>query len=156
MSEATIRGQIKIILQGVSGIGVVHTRRRYSRSRAVFKELMSSGGKVNGCMVYRQATPAERFDVPNITRTHHFKIVYLYELDDESASEDTFQALLDAIFEAFKSNYTLNGTAMNSGPIQIENVDTDIIESEKEQVPGTLVHMAELSLIAEERATYAP
>ena len=110
MSEATIKAQIKIILQGVSGIGAIHTRRRYSRSRAVFKELMTSGGKVNGCMVYRVATPAKRVEVPTVRRYHHFRIDYLYELNDETASEDTFQALLDAIFDAFKSKCTINNT----------------------------------------------
>jgi hypothetical protein len=156
MSEATIKAQIKGILEGVSGVGVVYTRRRYSRSRAVFRNMMTSDGKINACMVYRAATPSERFELPNIIRYHQFRIDYLYELDDETASEDTFQALLDAIFDAFKSNYSLNGTVMNSDPLQIEDVDTDWLDSEKEGVPGTLVHRAELSLRVEERVTYTP
>lgn len=156
MSEATIRAEIKNILQGVSGIGVIHTRRRYSRSRSVFRQLMTSGGIVNGCMIFRQASTAERQELPHIDRHHHFKIIYYYDLDDENASEDTFQALMDAIFEAFKANYKLNGAAVNSGPIQIEDVDTDYLESEKEGIPGTVVHRGDLSIDVEERATYTP
>jgi len=156
MSEATIKAQIAIILQGVSGIGVIHTRRRYSRSRAVFKKLMTSGGIVNGCMVYRVATPAQRFEMPNISRYHTFKMIFLREVDDAASSEDTFQALLDAVFNAFKSNYSINGTVLNSDPIDVDDVDTDLIESETDGVPGTLVHRGELSLRAEERVTYTP
>ena len=156
MSEETIRAEIKNILEDVSGIGVIHTRRRYSRSRVVFRQLMTSGGIVNGCMIFRQATTAERQELPHIDRYHHYKIIYYYDLDDENASEDTFQALLEAIFEAFKSNSTLNGAAVNSGPIQIEDVDTDYLESEKEGVPGTLVHRGDLSIDIEEWETYTP
>ncbi len=77
-------------------------------------------------------------------------------MNDEASSEDTFQALLDAVFDAFKSNYSINGTVMNSDPVQIDDVDTELIESEKEGVPGTLVHRGELTLNVEERVTYTP
>jgi len=155
MSEAAIKEQIKIIMEGVPGIGAVHTRWRYSRSRAEFRKLMSSGGKINGIMFHRQATPAERFDNPRMMRYHQFRFIYLYELDDAAASEDVFQALLDAVFAAFKSNYSLNGTAENCDPLQIDDVDTDWLDQEKEGIPGTLVHRGEMSLRVEERVTYS-
>ena len=147
MSEATIKTQIKAILERVNGIGVVHNRIRYSRSIAEFLALMSSGGKVNGWMITRKSTPAERDTMPTINRAHLFKIMAIYDLDDAAASEITFQAILDAIFDAFKSNYNLNGTAQNSEPVQIEDVDVD-------EYGGKLFHTAELSLSVNERSLY--
>lgn len=147
MSEALIRAQGKTILESVSGIGVVHTYERYSRSIAEFLYLMTSGGKVNGWMIHRASTDSKREVYPLIERYHEFKITGLYELDDANVSEVTFQAILDAIFEAFKSNNTLNGTALDSEPVSIDSVDT-------EEYGNRLFHTAELTLVVRERATY--
>jgi hypothetical protein len=149
MSEATIRAQIKIIMEGVSGIGVVHSRKRVSTSLAGFFKLMTSGtpAMINGWMIHRQATPSERGNMPTIDRFHTYKILGLYDLDDENDSDSTFQALIEAIFDAFKSNLTLNGTALNSDPINIDNIDED-------EYVHRLFHTCELTLTVHDRATY--
>jgi hypothetical protein len=147
MSEALIRAEIKTILEAVSGIGVVHAYERYSRSLAEFFSLMTSGGKVNGWMIHRVSTDSRRETYPMIWRYHEFKIMAIYELDDVNASEVTFQAILDAIFEAFKSKNTLNGTALDSEPVSIDSVET-------EEYGNRLFHTAVLTLTACERATY--
>ncbi len=149
MSESAIRAKIKTTLQGVSGIGAVHDYDRYSRSLAEFFKLMSGGSpaKINGWMIHRGKTPAQRDNAATIQRAHTFTITGIYELDDENASEKTFQALLEAIFEAFKSDITLGGTALNSDPLSIDDVDVD-------EYGNRLFHVAELTLVVYDRATY--
>jgi len=147
MSEVLIRTQIKTILETVSGIGVVHAYERYSRSLAELFLLMTKNGKINGWMVHRASTSSTREVYPLIERSHEFKIMGLYELDDVAASEVTFQALLEAIFTAFKSKATLNATALDSEPISIDAVDT-------QDYGGRLFHTAEMTLVARERAAY--
>jgi len=147
MSEVLIRAQIKTELEKVSGIGVVHTYERYSRSLAELFELMTKSSKINGWMIHRASTDSKRETLPLVDRYHTFKITAIYELDDAAASEVTFQAILDAIFEAFKSKNTLNGTALDSEPINIDSVET-------EEYGNRLFHTAVLTLVVHERTTY--
>lgn len=148
MSEATVRAQIKTILEAVDGIGVVHDYERYSRSLAKWLQLMRSEGTVNGWTIHRQATPSERDNMPTIKRLHHFKITGVYELNDATATEKTFQALLEAIYTAFKSQQTLSGTCIDSGPLQINDVDAM-------QIGETWYLVGECSLICHERDIYS-
>ena len=149
MSEADINAEIVDTLEDVSGIGVVHAYERTSRSPAKYLELMrDTDGAVNGWTVRRRATASMRYDSNIIIRdTHRFEISGIYgPVNDSSASESTFQALVDAIKDAFKADYTLNGKCEQIGQIQIE--DVDFIE-----FSDTLYHVAVLSLECVERDT---
>lgn len=149
MSEALIRAEIKTILEAVSGIGVVHDYKRYSRSKAVFLELMRpiSGGMVNGWMIHWRDAVSVRDTMPTIQRNHTYEIIGFYELNDAIASGKVFDALLNAIYAAFKSNYTLNGTALNSDPVTIESDDTPPDEQ-------PMLHFGLITLSVQERDTY--
>jgi len=147
MSEATIRAQIKTVLESVSGIGIVHDYRRHSRSWATLKALFASAGTVSAVTFYRVACPADRDTMPTILRRHSFKLDFLRELDDAAATEKTFQALLDAVFEVFKANQTLGGTCQNVDPLQVDAIDTEDIEQ-------TLYHVASCTLVCHERILY--
>ena len=148
MSETLIKAQIKVILEAVSGIGVVHNRERYSRAMAEFLYLMTSAGKINGWMIHRQSTTANRITIgmgtSGIERKHIFSISGLYEIDDAADSESTFQILVDAIFTAFAAKPTLNATAFSSDPIQVQEVDFD-------EHAGRAFHTAQLILAVTER-----
>jgi len=148
MSESLIRAQIAVILATASGIGVIHDRRRYSDSWDAWFTLMTSGGKVNGWTINREETPAAYDTNATIARRHSFTIMGFYEINDTDASETTFQAILDSIFTKFAGNRTLNGTAQNSGPINIEYVRVDLFGDE---LVNRLLHMAQLTLLVEER-----
>ena len=147
MSEATIKAVITETLEGVTGIGVVHGRRRYSRSLAAYLELMRAGGIVNGCFVHRAACPAQPTDWPYITRSHRFILSFIYELDDAGNSSDDFQALLDAVFDAFKSDLQLGGTCLDSDPVQFDDID-------EMEIGEKIYHTADLALVCRERVTY--
>jgi hypothetical protein len=149
MSEVLIRAQIKAVLSGSSGIGVIHDRRRYSDTWDAWFTLMTSGGKINGWTINREETPAAYDTNATIARRHTFTIMGFMDVDDTGASETTFQAILDSIFTTFAGNRKLNGTAQNSGPINIEYVRVDLFGDE---LVNRLLHVAQLTLLVEERA----
>lgn len=152
MSESSVRAKIKTTLSGVSGIGTVHDYERTSRSPATYLELMRPGGAsgslVNGWTIRRRSTASQRASTNIlIRRTHRYEINGIYgPVDDDDATEKTFQALLESIWAAFKSDYTIGGTCENSGQIQIE--DVDFLEFHE-----TLYHVAALTIECIERAT---
>lgn len=147
MSEATIRAQIKTVVEGVTGVGTVHDWQRHSRSWATLKALYTSSGTVNSFTLYRVSCATERDTMPTLLRSHVFKIDGIRELDDANASEKTFQALLDALFTAFKNNQTLGSTCQNVDPLQIDQIGTEEIE-------GTVYHVASCTLVCHERVLY--
>lgn len=152
MSEASIRAQIKAILESVSGIGVVHDYERYSRSIADFRDIMTKSGatSVNGWVISRQSTESHQATLGpkgQIERTHTFRIAGIYELNDAAGSEKTLQGILDAIFEAFKAVSTLNGTCVSHRQIQIDSVSV----TKDGELGDDLYHTAELTLEVLER-----
>jgi hypothetical protein len=148
MSESTVLAQVKTLLDDVSGIGAVHDYERFSRSPAEWLQLMRSSGIVNGWEIHRQRTPAVRDNMPTLRRSHNYMISGIYELDDASGSEKTFQALIEAIYVKFRDNHTIGGTCINSDPVQVMDVSVDVIAK-------TLYHTCELLLVCYERDTYA-
>ncbi|MEN6639569.1 MAG: hypothetical protein ABFC95_10260, partial [Smithella sp.] len=54
MALSLIRAQLKIILEGVSGMGTVHNYERYNNDVEKFLAAFVSSGKVNGCMFHRE------------------------------------------------------------------------------------------------------
>lgn len=142
-----IRDAIATILSGVSGIGVVHTRQRWTNKTDVLKALYVKDGVLNGWTIRRTSTQVSRLPGEE-TRTYQFRISGFYAFNDDdvaaTASEQTFQELLDRIGDAFRSNVTLNNTAALSGPVAVVTVDDRTFA-------GILVHYAELSLPVDEQ-----
>jgi hypothetical protein len=138
-----MRQQVKVILQGVAGIGRIHDYERYATRPEALKALFVQGGKLHGWTITREKTPAVYRMNLHTERHHRFVLRGYYALDDGAASEKTFQDLLEAIEVAFRSNVTLNDTAELAGPLQVERV-TPVLFA------GVLCHFAELSLEAQE------
>jgi hypothetical protein len=152
MSEALIRAQIKTILETASGIGAVYDYERYARSLGDYFALMTKTGQttVNGWIIHRERTVSAPITLGikgQIERIHTFRIAGLYEMDDSAGSEKTFQGILDAIFEAFRANPTLNATATRHDQIQIDDVTVCI----EDEYGGNLYHVAECTLNVTER-----
>lgn len=151
MSESGIRAQIKSTLEAVSGIGAVHDYERYPRSLADFFLAMTSGSpaQVNGWVIHRESARAERATMGRggqIERAHGFRITGFYQLDDAAGSEKDFQALLEAVFTAFKGDW-VGTAAWRSDLLQIESVTITSVE----ETGADLYHIAECSLIVYER-----
>jgi len=149
MSEAAINTQIGTILSGVSGIGVVHNYQRWASTWEKFLDLFKTNSdKINGWMITRAATPATVESTTHESRIHQYKIRGVYGLKDEDETESTFQALIEAICDAFRAKRTLNGTAEDSGPLSVTVV-------ENRMFGGVLCHYCELDLPAEEFETWS-
>lgn len=148
MSLTTIREQIKTILSGVSGIGVVHDYERWAADWTKFLDLFrveDDDGKktINGWMFNRRKTPAKTASTTHDLRTHNFQIQGIYGLKDSDASEIVFQQIIEDACAAFRSKYKLNDTADNTEPVQVELVENRMFGI-------VLCHYCELTLIAEE------
>jgi len=95
-------------------------------------------------MVSRVQT-AEAFDgFGKVERTHQFKIYGVLALKDDDATEVTFQALVEGVCTALRTNGTLNSTAEESGPPQVPVLEPRLFG-------GVLVHYCEIVLEATER-----
>lgn len=144
MSLATIRTQVKTILEGVSGIGLVHEYVRWATTWEKFLEFFkTSSNKINGATITRVQTPETCESSDHNSRRHSFLIRMYYGLKDDDESEITFQLLVENTCAAFRAKRTLNSTAEDSGPPQVEILELRMF--------GTvLCHYAEISLDAEE------
>lgn len=144
MSLADIREQIKAILSGVAGVGVVHDYQRWAADRQKFLDLFADkNGKINTWCITRTKTPEACDTTSHHTRRHTFRIRGYYGLKDENATELIFQNLVEDICAEFRSKYKLNDTATDTGPVQVDKVDLWSFF-------GVLCHFCELTLEAEE------
>lgn len=146
MSEAAIRAQIKTTLEAVSGIGVVHNRRRYSKSAARWLKLMTKEGAVNGWTTHRKNTPTIQANNAQVERQYYYEIFGIYELDDVNDSQAEFDAIIEAIFAAFKADRSLSGTALDSDLL-------DVVDVDEEEYERQLYHVCELGLVVKERVS---
>lgn len=147
MSLSTIREQIKAILSGVSGVGVVHDYDRWAAHWAAFLGLFTveeDGQKtVNGWVITRRKTAANTASTTHDARRHDFLIRGIYGLKDDDASEIVFQQLIEDICAAFKAKYKLNDTADNTEPVQVAIVENRIFGN-------VLCHYCELTIAVDE------
>ena len=144
MSWATVNTAIKTILSGVSGIGVVMGYDPHATDWGVrINYFRHTDHTINGWSFTRSAAPSERTTiaaVPKDRNTHIVSMVGLYEIaGDGSATELTFQALVDAVKEAFRQNKTLGLSGVGAGPVQGDMIHND-------EFGNVWCHHAELSM----------
>lgn len=151
MSESAIRAKIQDTLEGVTGIGAVHDYDRYPRSLADYFTLMTmSGNGVNGWSIHRESTTSSRITIGpkgQIERRHTYRITGIYALDDAAGSEKDLQALVDAIFDAFKADPDLGGTCFRSDLVSVDSVGV----SDLSEFGADLYHVVSLGLAVYER-----
>ncbi|MFQ5692997.1 MAG: hypothetical protein ACE5IM_08150 [Nitrospinota bacterium] len=147
MSWSAIRSQLKAVLGGVPGIGVVHDYQRWEIEADNFNALFVSGGRINVWMVTRDGSREEESAQRQNTRRHQVRIIGLYALDDSDATEKTFSDLLEAVCDALRQNNDLGGTAESSGPPQVRRDD-------HARFAGTLCHFGEITVEVREDRTY--
>jgi hypothetical protein len=153
-----IREQIKVILQGVPGIGVVHDHERLAVDiNKMLKLFQTADGTINTVMFRREkmAKKSLSLGAPK-QRAHVFIFRAIRGLQDEQATELIFDTLLTAIEETFDAHDDLNGTCescdMDFGPMAgLSGMQIDL--SENRMFGGVLCHYAELRLQVVERHT---
>jgi len=116
---AEIRTAIQTLMQGVADMGVVHDYERYTKHPAEFRALYleqdpdTGKDRIRGWYVRRLAR-REASDYNGRTRvTMTWRIQGYVSLDDETATEKVFDALLDALVAAFRADETL-GSVVDS------------------------------------------
>jgi hypothetical protein len=157
MPLADIREQIKVILSGVPGIGVVHDYERFNNDWTKFLSLFrDSGGHINGCMFSREKCPKKQITLGEVELAHIFVIRRFMGLKDDEATGIIFDDNLEEISAAFGTTETLNDTCRTInpdwGPLnEAEGIQLDI--SENRMFGNVLCHYAELRLCAIEAKT---
>jgi hypothetical protein len=143
MALDSIIAAVKTILEGVTGMGLVHDYSRYATTATAVKALYVTNNVLNAWEIDRASTPATKQTNVRTRRTHQLKLYGYYGVDDAQASAKTFRALVEAVEAAFRTNDTLNGTALNAGPVSID-LEGHILKA------GILCHYAELTIPATE------
>jgi hypothetical protein len=135
MSETAIREQIKAILSGVSGVGVVHDYQRWAKDWAQFLNLFRDADeRINTWIFYRVRTPEKWLTNIKYWRVHEYLIRGIFGLKDEDATELIFQKIIEDICDAFRIDDTLNntcetivpefGSLEGRGGIQVDLIET--------------------------------
>ncbi len=126
--------EIKAVLDGVAGRHIVHNRIRLATDWGKFLSLFKDDdGQVNGWDMTRQSASPEPPDWAEIWMLRHYR-----GLQDEHATDLTFQAHLDAVVRAFRD---LPNLSVGSVPLGLKITETD-----ERMMGSVLCHYAECEL----------
>lgn len=146
MAYATILAQIKTYIETVPARGTVHDYVRWYKDQPAMLTLFavsSPSEQIRFWDISRVRTSEKhQVSVAN-TRTYTFRVRFFMSLNDASATEKTFQGLLELVCAVFRNVPTFNGLAVDSTPLQVDSVG-------HVQVGDVLCHMAECSIMVEE------
>ena len=158
MSLPQIREQIKAILSGVPGIGVVHDYERLAIDWSKFLERYKDRDeRINGCAFAREKWQERQETLGETEIAHVFVFRRIMGMKDDQATGITFDDHLEDMRRAFRNNQTLNGTCLTIDPdwgpmAGAIGLQGDVIEPR--MFGNVLCHVAECRLcaiVAEER-----
>jgi len=143
MSYAAILAQIKSTLEGVAAVGVVLDYDPHSKDWGEkINFFRHTDHTINGWSITRIAVPGQRSTIsqpPHEARTHAISMQGLYEISGSgSTSEAAFQAIVDAVQEAFRNNHKLGGTCSATSAVSGDAIHND-------EFGNVWCHHAELS-----------
>ena len=140
-----IRDAIHAKLSGVAGIGIVHKFERYLKREAELMAAYVSGGTLKGWNIRRISSLENFRAVSRYVVTHRWRISGYRAIDDAVESELLFDALLEAIRDAFRTDETLGLTdvitILPEGQAGIQLEDSGPV-----MFAGVLCHGARLAL----------
>lgn len=144
-----IRDAIKAKMETVAGIGKVHAYERYTQQQSALQTLYkdTASSRLLGWHIRRTGTREIFLDTGRWVIDHDWKIRGFMALDDADATEQTFDTLIEAIRDAFRSDDSL-GSLIFSTCIDTKNNQAGV--QVEEAVPvlfaGVLCHSARLAL----------
>ncbi len=147
---AEIRNAIVATINTVAGIGQVSGYERYAKQSAdmlTFYRTQDDGGgadKILGWHVRRVATREISPDVGRYVVDHDWQIRGFMSLVDAEETELAFDALIEAVRDAFRDDDTLGGVV--DSMITDERAGVQVSESVPVMFAGVLCHSARLSL----------
>lgn len=107
---AAIRAAIVAKLMTVPGIGLVHDYERYAKAEKDFRDIYKSGERILGWHVRRVTTRETSKIVGRHEGLIGWRIRGYMSIDDVAQSELEFDALIEAVRAAFRSDQTLGGS----------------------------------------------
>jgi len=123
MTYTDLVGNIKTILDSVSGIGATHNYYRHITDVTDQKTAFVSSSKFHTWLITRSSVESTRYPVKKVLRTQVFDIWGYYAVNDENTAEKTFQGLCDDVLDKFDS---IDNISVGSNALLIES--TDIIQ----------------------------
>lgn len=147
MSVATVRAEIKTVLEGIASVGKVNDYRRWTTDWTEIAESFIEGGKINGWMIEwnnRNGT----WDVEvgrSLIKLHTFRLTGFYALQDALESSKTFEGIVDEVMNTFDFKRRLNKTVHMNEPSRLISIS-------EQKLSAYLCHKAEIILTIEERA----
>jgi hypothetical protein len=141
MSESAVRQKVFEIISAVPNVGKVYNYERWAvdwnKFINLFKDTASS--RILGWEICRGGMQSQKIDVIEESRTHGFKAKGYMAVNDAQASDIEFNAIIEAICNAFKGNHTLGGTCLDAGPVAVPIIEPRMFGS-------VLCHYAELNI----------
>jgi len=149
MSLSSIRVALKTLVEGVSGMGIVHDYERHAKDWATYLSFYKKPGTsvINGWQIIRRSTREEEHAATQTYRFHTFVINGFYSLDDSVASEKTFQDLIESICTVVRQDADLGGAVFHVTP-------PTVVVVEQRTFGDVLCHYCELNLQIEEDVTW--
>ena len=157
-----IATQIKNLISSVTGVGKIHTFKRWGATDKDFETFAATGGKINAWFITRVSTAERWLTTGEFNRAHLFHISGAYGMKDADATEETFQVLVDRICGRFRSdsgrtlNDTVESVAPSFGEISAQSESggaeggLQVTSVGHADFHGILVHFAELHLGVQE------
>lgn len=143
-----IRTAIADKIAAVADAGRVHAWQRYAPNNTEFRALYvaSIGGaeQLRGWHVRRVATQETSDALGRYVVTHRWEIRGYLGLDDAAQTERTFDTLIEALRDAFRTDETLGSLVAST--VVDEGAGLQLDEHVPVMFAGTLAHMARLTL----------
>jgi hypothetical protein len=152
MSETAIRTQIYTILSAVTNVGKVYDYERWAANWNtfidLFKTTISGVDQIRGWEISRRSVGEKQVVITIGSQAHEDDHTYIIRgymgVSDSAATEKAFNALIESVRTAFRTNKNLNGTCERHGRVQVAVIEARTFGS-------VLCHYAELSLTVYER-----
>lgn len=143
-----IRAAIAGKLSAVPNVGRVHDYERYAAQggemKALYVATIAGAPQLRGWFVRRVRTREDSDDLGRYVVTHGWQIRGYLALDDAAASEKTFDALVEAIRDAFREDENLGGLV--SSTVVEDAAGAQVEDSAPVLFAGVLCHSARLRL----------
>lgn len=148
----TIRAAIVTTLNSVPDIGVVHGYERYSNDREALRKhyaaRIDGADQLRGWFVSRRARLNARKGYGGPMVTNVWQIRGYMGLADAEATEQQFDALLEAVMAAFWADQNLGGAVVTTATLDTEAA-LNLEEAGPVLFAGVLCHSARLILRTE-------
>ncbi len=144
-----IRAAIQAKIEAVPGAGTVHDYERFAADQAKFREFYLSGAaadrRILGWHVRRAATRETYIDVSRWVVRHEWRVRGFMAINDADATEKLFDALIEAIRDAFRANPTLTEEPDYCDVVTDEQrAGVQVADSGPVMFAGVLCHAARL------------